>query len=395
MTESYPILPEKKRVPDTVSLIENAYYRVEFDPAMGALKSVFDKQLNRELVDAASRYQFNQYVYVSGGDGMTQLVYLRKSLPFANLTVTTSSGGRVTRVRKTSYGQVLTYQTSGPHAPSIESEIILFDREKKIEFINRLRKDPVDTKEAVYFAFPVAAAQPDFNYEIQNGWVDPAHDQLKGANPAWFTVQHWVKVASPNLSVGLVPLDSPLVTLGDIVRGTWPEKFEPKTGTIFSYALNNYWHTNFRRVQSGQFVFRHVLTSGHDLKPGELGTLGRAEMTPLELGLLVDNDKFGNPDRPLTTAPTSFLSVDAANVTVDNWKVAEDGNGTIVRLLETGGTAGVAHLTLPLFNIEKAWLANAAEENQEELKVDGHSVEVSLKPHESVTLRILAPKLSH
>jgi len=118
-------------------------------------------------------------------------------------------------------------------------------------------------------------------------------------------------------------------------------------------------------------------------------------MTPLEIGLLVDNDKFGNPDRPLTTAPTSFLSVDSANVTVDNWKVAEDGNGTIVRLLETGGTAATAHLSLPLFNIEKAWLANAAEENQEELKVDGHTVEVSLKPHESVTLRILAPKLAH
>ena len=118
-------------------------------------------------------------------------------------------------------------------------------------------------------------------------------------------------------------------------------------------------------------------------------------MTPLEIGQLVDNDKFGNPDRPLTTAPTSFLGVDAANVTVDNWKVAEDGNGTIVRLLETGGTAAVAHLTLPLFNIEKAWLANAAEENREELKVSGHSVEVTLKPHESVTLRILATKLSH
>lgn len=385
--------PTEEALP-TSNTMENAYYRIEFDPAMGALKSVFDKQLGRELVDTASRYQFNQYVYVSGGDGATQLIYLRKSLPLANLTVQTSSGGRVTSVRKTAYGQIMTYQTSGPHAPSIETDVMLFDQDKKIEFVNRLRKDPVDNKEAVYFAFPVAATPPDFSYEIQNGWVDPAHDQLKGANPAWFTVQHWVKVASPDLSVGLVPIDSPLVTLGDIVRGTWPEKFEAKSGTIFSYAMNNYWHTNFRRVQSGNFVFRYVLTSGHDVTPGELSTLGRDEMTPLELGLLVDNDKFGNPDRPLTTAPTSFLTVDAPNVTVDDWKVADDGNGTIVRLLETGGMAATAQLTLPLFNIEKAWLANAAEENQEELKVDGHSVEVSLKPHESVTVRIVAPKMS-
>jgi len=287
----------------------------------------------------------------------------------------------------------LTYETSGSHAPSIKSEIILFDQEKKIELINRLHKDPVHNKEAVYFAFPVAAAPPDFSYEIQNGWVDPTRDLLKGANVAWFTVQHWVKVASPDLSVGLVAIDSPLVTLGDINRGTWPERFEAKSGTIFSYALNNYWHTNFRRVQSGDFVFRYMLTSGRELAPGDLARIGRSAMTPLELGQLVGNDKFGNPERPLTTSPTSFLGVDAANVTVENWKLAEDGDGTVVRLLETGGAATVAQLTLPLFRIERVWLANAAEENQEEVKVNRHSVELDLKPHEALTLRILAPKL--
>ena len=375
------------------NVCENDFYRIEVDPAAGALKSVYDKQLDRELVDGASRFRFNQYLYVSGGDGETQLVYLRKSLPLANLTVNTAGGGRVTRVHKTSYGRVLTYLTSGPNAPSLESEIILFDQEKKIEFINRLHKDPANNKEAVYFAFPVAAAPPEFSYEIQNGWVDPAHDLLKGANSAWFTVQHWVKVASPGVSVGLVPIDSPLVTLGDINRGAWPERFEPRSGTIFSYALNNYWHTNFRRVQSGDFVFRYVMTSGRDLAPEDLARLGRSVMTPLELGHLLPNDKFGNPERPLTEAPTSFLGLDAANVTVENWKVAEDGNGTLVRLLETGGRAATARLSLPLFTIDRAWLANAVEENQGELKVDAHSVEVNLKPHELLTLRIVAQKL--
>jgi hypothetical protein len=390
--EHAPAPPGEEALPLS-NVMENPYYRIELDPAAGAVKSVYDKQLSRELVDPASPYRFNQYLYVSGGDGETQLVYLRKSLPLANLTVNTSRGGRVTGVRKTSYGETMTYETSGPRAPAIESEIILFDQEKKIEFSNRVHKDPVNSKEAVYFAFPVAAHPPDFSYEIQNGWVDPARDLLKGANLGWFTVQHWVKVASPDLSVALVPIDSPLVTLGDINRGTWPERFEPKTGAIFSYALNNYWHTNFRRVQDGDFVFRYLLTSGRELAPGDLARIGRAAMTPLELGQLVRNDKFGNPGRPLTTTPTSFLSLDAANVTVENWKVAEDGNGTVVRLLETGGKATAAHLTLPLFPIERGWLANAAEQNQAELRVNGHTIEVNLQPHQTLTVRILAPKL--
>ena len=142
-------------------------------------------------------------------------------------------------------------------------------------------------------------------------------------------------------------------------------------------------------MQSGDLVFRYMLTSGRELDSGDLARLGRAAMTPLEIGHLADNDKFGNPDRQPTTASASFLAVDAANVTVNNWKVAEDGNGTVMRLLETGGTAAVARLSLPLFKIDRVWLADAAEENHEELRVNGHSVEVSLKPHESITLRIL------
>jgi alpha-mannosidase len=157
--------------------------------------------------------------------------------------------------------------------------------------------------------------------------------------------------------------------------------------------MNNYLHTNFRRVQSGDFVFRYTLTSRRELSPGYLARIGRSAMTPLKLGRLLSNDKFGDPERPLTTAPTSFLDLDAANVVVENWKVAEEDNGTAVRLLETGGMVTTAHLTLPVFSMEREWLANAAEEKQEELKVKGHSVEANLKPHETLTLRTLASKL--
>ena len=44
--------------------LENTYYRVTLDPETGAVRSILDKELNRELVDASSPYRFNQYVYV-------------------------------------------------------------------------------------------------------------------------------------------------------------------------------------------------------------------------------------------------------------------------------------------------------------------------------------------
>jgi hypothetical protein len=393
-TREHPPAPSGETTLPTSNSIENAYYRIEVDPDSGAIGSIRDKQINRELVDLSSPYRFNQYLYVSGGDNETQIVYLRKSLPLADLTVGAAHAGRVTSVRKTSYGQILTYQASGPQAPSIETDVMLFDNEKKIEFVNRLHKDPVDRKEAVYFAFPVGAQSPQFSYEIQNGWVDPSRDLLQGGNVAWFTVQHWVQVSSPDFSVGLVPIDSPLVTLGDINRGSWPSRFEPKTGTVFSYALNNYWHTNFRRVQSGDFAFRYVLTSGNHLAPEELARLGRDAMTPIEIAQLTANDKFGDPPRPLSTSPTSFLGLSAPNVVVENWKSAEDNQGTILRILETGGQSASVRLDFPMFALERAWLASAAEENQDQLAVSGHSVDMTLSPHQFVTVRIVPSKLN-
>ncbi|HLV94535.1 MAG TPA: polysaccharide lyase family protein [Candidatus Acidoferrales bacterium] len=382
-------LPVEEAQP--ASVIENAFYRVEVDPATGAVTSIFDKQLNKELVDHSSPFKLDQYLYVSGGgEGRTQIVYLQKSLPLAKLTVHPSTGGHVVGLRKTPYGKVLTVESRDANTPSIRTEIMLFDSEKKIEFVNHFTKEAVGGKEAVYFSFPLAIDKPEFAYEIQNGWVDPKRDMLKGAGVEWFSVHHWVKVSNSNLSVALVPVDAPLVTLGDINRGAWPEKFDPKSSTVFSYALNNYWHTNYRGEQGGDFTFRYVLTSSSHLSPGGLARLGRSAMTPLEVQKVVDQDKYDDPSRPLPPAPAGFLEVSAPDVIVENWKAANDGQGSILRLLETGGEASKSSLTFPLFDLQHAWISNAVEENQEELRVSGSSVAISIEPHQILTLRIAA-----
>jgi alpha-mannosidase len=246
----------------------------------------------------------------------------------------------------------------------------------------------VRDKEAVYFAFPVAAAKPSFQYEIQNGWVDPSKDMIKGAGLEWFSVGHWVKAAGNEWDVAIVPVDAPLVTLGDINRGVWPENFAPKSSTIFSYVFNNYWHTNFRAEQGGESTFRYVMTSGAALAPQDLARFGRAAMTPLETDEVVDQDKVGNPERPLEPVSTSFLQVDGSGVVVENWKAAEDGNGTALRLLETAGTESKATIRFPLLKLERAWLCTAMEDEIKMIPIGGSSIEMALKPHEIMTLRI-------
>ena len=370
-------------------VMENAFYRVQVDAASGAVKSIFDRQLNRELVDAASPYRFNQYVYVEGGGKPpTQIVYMRKSLPHAELKATPAFGGRVVGLRKTPFGQVLTVEAKGVHTPLVRTEIILYDGEKKVEFVNHITKEPVRDKEAVYFAFPVAAAKPSFQYEIQNGWVDPSTDMLKGAGLEWFGVGHWVKAAAADFDLAIVPVDAPMVNLGDMNRGMWPEEFKPKSSTIFSYVFNNYWHTNYRAEQGGESTFRYVMTSGSVLAPQDLARFGRAAMNPLETDEVTEQDKVGNPERPLEPAPTSFLQVEGSGVVLENWKAAEDGNGTALRLLETAGAESRATIRFPLLKLERAWLCTAMEDEIKMIPIGGSSIEVTLKPHEIMTLRI-------
>ena len=388
--ESEDIAPAKERQAVMTDTIENSFYRLQVDAATGALKSIFDKQLNRELVDAASPYRFNQYVYVEGGGKTpTQIVYMRKSLPFAELKVSPSRDGRLVGARKTPFRQILEVESKGVHTPSVRSEILLCDAEKKIEFVNHITKEFIRDKEAVYFAFPVALAKPSFSYEIQNGWVDPSKDMLKGAGLEWFSVGHWVKASAGDAEVAIVPVDAPLVTLGDINRGVWPEAFSAKSPTIFSYVMNNYWHTNYRAEQGGEATFRYVMTSGATLAPESLARFGRAAMTPLETDQVIDQDKVGNPDRPLAPVPLSFLQLDAPNVVVEAWKAADDGNGTVLRLLETGGKESTTMLRFPMLHLQGAWLCNAMEEDSKELAVESSSVEVALRPHQIVTVRVL------
>jgi hypothetical protein len=373
--------------PKPANVVENSFYRVTVDPARGGVSSIFDKQIGRELVNPRSPYLLGQYLYVSGGEG-TRLIHSSEHLPAAKLTVTASGSAAAVNVTPAPWGQSLSYRVSGPHAPEIAVEIRLFDGEKKIEIVNRVKKEPVSDKEAVYFAFPFAASNPQFEYEGQTGTVNPARDELAGGCREWYTTGRWARVSGGGVSAAVIPLDAPLVTFGDINRGLWPEKFEPRSSAIFSYALNNYWHTNFPRVQSGEFLFRYVLTSGSDLNPAALSRMGREALTPLELGELARNDKVGlRGSLPDTAA--SFLGLSGDGVELETLKPAEDGNGYIARLHETGGRAATARLASRLLQIDRAWLCNAAEDNQREIATQKDGLGIAMPSYSIVTVRLL------
>src|SRR6185312_469009 len=175
---------------EQATTIESPYYRVTLDPATGAIRSIFDKQLQRELVNQQSPYRFGQYLYVTGADKSPNTV-LQYSTVYPNpvLDVHPAENGSLISVTRTPSGWIARLKSQDLNTPAIHTEIRLFDHEKKIEIVEDLDKKKVHSKEAAYFAFPFAMNHPQFQYEIQTGVVDPAKDMYPGAGHEWFSAQ--------------------------------------------------------------------------------------------------------------------------------------------------------------------------------------------------------------
>lgn len=373
------------------TILENAFYRVELDPVHGAVRSIYDKQLGKELVNQESPYRFGQYLYVSGGDKRpnTLLQYRTIELQPA-LKVDGARNGQLVSVVKTPYGSVARMQAEDTNTPAIATEIRLFDGEKKIEFVEDIDKTAVRTREAVYFAFPFAMDHPEFRYEIQTGVVDPAKNTYPGAGHEWFSAQHWAAVEQDGASGAVLPLDTPLIALGDIYRGAWPDKFGVRPGTIFSFAMNNYWSTNYDSAQGGHVRLRYVVTSAHSTDDMALSRLGWEEATPLELDEVTTQDKTGETHGGWDGKQASYLDIDDPDVLAEALKPAEDGNGTILRLLDLGGNPRAITVHVPGLALTRVMRTDAVERDQQAIPLTGpHAFQVTVSPHGITTVRMI------
>ncbi|MCA9231654.1 MAG: hypothetical protein KDA57_13465 [Planctomycetales bacterium] len=375
---------------DSSWTIENNHYRLTIDDKTGGVKSLIDIAAARDLVDQTSKYRLNQYLYVSGGKD-SLIKDLHFGSPPAELEIDRAGQGRVVENVDTPLGQRIVVETTAKNTPSIRSEYLLYDHIKRIDIVNTVQKVATREKEAVYFAFPWAAESPSFEYQIQNGWVRPNQDQLPGACREWFALQNLVHVQDNGFSIAWSSRDAPLFTLSDINRGRWLNHLDFSNGHLFSYVMNNYWYVNYKATQDGEFVFRYSITSGTSLSREQLAAFDSDTRTPVFAYPYLSSfsASVANGDRRLQASSASLLDLDAPNLQVVTLKAAEDGQGYILRLLETAGLRGNATLRSPLFHILEAQLCNGVEVNQKPIEVTANSAQIPYQPHRYITVRLV------
>jgi hypothetical protein len=361
--------------------IENAFYRVRFDRETGAVAGLVDKTRNVELVDATSPYRLGELIYAAGGNNPTTpartplpdqvTLHRPKASAFES-----GAGGPVFRSART--------RASLKMFPHADLELRLYDHAPRVEFIYHLDKTLTYEKEAFYVAFPFAGAAPAVGYEAGGCAIHPGEDHLPGACRDWFSVQRWVTVSTQAGAVALSPVDTPLITLGGMTPGHWLKQIDAATGTVFSYALNNYWYTNYKAGQDGSFELHYVLTSASEMDPSLASRFGESIHMPLQAVALAP----GAGGRTGLPAAMSLCRVEPDHVELTVFKQADDGQGYIMRLHETAGRPAEATLRVTTPGMSTIWHCDLVERRLQRLPDDPSTIHISLPPWGTACIRL-------
>lgn len=352
----------------------------------GRVVGLQHRSTGRQLLDPRSAWALGEVLYVTGGgteEGLglgaeaTSLFGVDWHHPAADLHVQPAavSGPVEVSVDDASWALRLPWT-----APTVRGHTVLRGRQDDdtVTVEVSLDKDAVRAKESVYVAFPFLATSPRWRYDRQQGWVDPTVDHQPGACHEWLTVQHAVLVDGADGGVAWSSAHAPLWCIDDVVRGRWPDRADPVSGTLLSWVMNNYWWTNYAGSQSGPLQLRYAFAP---VARGDLAAaarLGRELRQPLlaqhvtRLDKMTDGGVLPPVGRLLTVEPGPGVT---ATVVAPRWH-----DGVLVRVQEVAGVDGRAQVWLPA-GARRARLVDARERLVADLlPVDG-AVHVDVGPY--------------
>jgi hypothetical protein len=373
--------PAPQSRPAEGAALESRFYRLTFDPVSGAITSLFDKELRRELVDASAPYPLNQYLYVAGGEGSRIVEDELGAEP--KLRISAPGKAVLRRLGLGALGERMIVESSAAMTPRLVSEVTVWNHLRRVDIVNRFTKTPTRQKEAVYFSFPFAAANPVFRYECPDGIVNVNTGMLPGACLEWFAVQHFVEIQTGDAAIAWTSPDSPLVCFQDINRGKWLRRLPLNNGRLFAYVMNNYWHTNYRPAQGGEHLVRFSITSRAQADNTASARFGWAASNPL---LALPGE--GKAGAPLPPGSGSLLEVLEPNVLLVAAKQAETGQALVLRLWEVSGQQTTAHLRLNHWPAREAVACNLVEEPQGPLQLADNVISVPIRASGLATVMV-------
>jgi alpha-mannosidase len=288
----------------TGNALDNDFLSLSINPQTGAIASLKWKKNGVELVDAA-RGGLDEYLYVPGTDS-------RKALELSNVHVSAKEEENLV--------VSLLVEGDAPGAKHYSSEIRLVEGINRVDVITNINKLAVRQKEGVHIAFPFSVPEGQLRYDVADGVVRPEVDQLAGACKNFFSVESWVDISNQEYGVTWATANAPLVEIGEITAEQPWIKSIKTSSSIYSYVMNNYWHTNYKADQEGPVTFAYSIRPHAAFDATEAAKFGTEKRQPLIVGVSDSPQSLHLPLLEISSTKILVSSIKPAAV-ANSWLV--------------------------------------------------------------------------
>ena len=361
--------------------IDNGLVTVGIDPKTGAIANLKSSATNKtlNLVNSKSGYGLNDYAFLES-DKINDI----KKIDHVKISVK-ENGPLVAS---------LLIESQAPGCNNLSREVRLFAEQEHVELVNIVDKkraeinpNPGDWKfaqkggkESLNFAFPFQVPGGIVQIDLPYGVMQPEKDQIPSACKNWITAGRWADVSNKEIGVALITLDAPLFEVGGITAvmlgsQTNPEiwrKHIESTQTLFSWALNNHWGTNYRAYQEGNITFRYALWPHKQFKAWENSKYAIGLSQPVLVNQASENN-----------VTLSGIYPDQPQVIVTGFKPCDDGEGLMLTLFNSSPAKVITKLISGNYPLKQVWKSNSGEDKLAQI-----SSNIELPAWEVIILRI-------
>lgn len=353
--KTYSIIPLSAPVPTIASPntlhLENGFYSIDLNSSSGDVKSLYDKNAKKELTKqdgVFNRYLMNSTLFPSGMQ-----------------IVSSDSGIFLQRIK-------LRGLASG--SKFYETEILLYNSEKRIDFNNKYDRLATTATESIDFKFGFNLSAPKLRYEIPFGSVRIYEDELSGFRAGHYAAQKWINVNSATDNVDVV--------LGLSNGNILAQPSGSFDGVLRMMVSYNSPSTNYR-AGIGVLDMNFSLTSRQgSYDDPEAGKFSHKFTTPLVAS-------YSNAGQVgiLPGSRYSFMSSDNEKISVSTIKKSESGRGYIIRLFNPSNVEVSTNLNFAN-PIQYSYETSLIEEDVRILPYNYDKINLTFTPYEVKTIRV-------
>lgn len=309
--------PAKKRAAAKIedNTLDNGLVRVKVCETTGDVVSLVYN--GEEFVDGKSMSAINSYRYLHGED---EGILASKAY---NVKVSVKENGPLVNS--------LLIESDAEGCNSLSREVSVVAGQSYVSFYNVVDKIAITDKEGIHFGFAFDINDPVLRADLPWGVMEVEKNQLAEGNRNWITMQRWLNISNNDKNVTWCSLNSCMFEVGEmsanILGGAfespkWIREIKPSS-TIYSWALNNHWHTNFPLSQEGIIKFEYrILPAKGAYNAADANRFGMEQIRPM-IAVLVN--------RHFAYEPNMKLNGDKS-VVVSMVKTVDEGKSQLVRL---------------------------------------------------------------